>query len=330
MINFFKKQYKSHLIRNLSNMCALIVAYILISSVFVLSVGWLITRSEKQLEFKEKLGYDYVVESTTREDALLCYYKLDTLVTIEGDNGNKIHTNFYMDTIDSCDSRQVFATKSLSENQIEISRKVAEKIGVSVGDKVYVHLSIFNDPQVYIVAIIGEYIDDFYDYSDDSDFSVAAIPYTAKIADNAKGRFVGFYTQEEYAVFYDRGISYSEIYNVENEFQHDSTILMFTKIVCGIVYVLFAVVFSVIAHKRVFLEIRKYFVAGMGYKKVKTMHLLDKIVFEVSPLLFPTLFIAIGCMIGIVSVKLLITLFLVFITQVIAILVWREGYEKAN
>ena len=330
MINFFKKQYKSHLIRNLSNMCVLIVAYILISSVFMLSVCCLISRNEKQLEFKEKLGYDYVIESATCEDASLCYYKLDTLVTIESDNGNKIHTNFYMDISDSCDSRQVFATKSLSENQIEISRKVAEKIGVSVGDKVYVHLSIFNDPQVYTVAIIGEYIDDFYDYSDDSDFSVAAIHYTAKIADNAKGRFVGFYTQEEYVDFYDSGISYSEIYNVENELQHDGTMLLISKIVCVIVYVLFAVLFSIIAHKRVFLEIRKYFVAGMGYKKVKTMHLLDKIVFEVSPLLFPMLFIAIGCMIGIVSVKLLMTVAFIFTSQVIAILAWREGYEKAN
>ena len=98
MINFFKKQYISHLIRNLSNMCVLIVAYILISSVFMLSMGGMISCNEKQLEFKENLNYDYVIESTTCEDDSFCYYKLDTLVTIESDTGNKIHTNFYMDT----------------------------------------------------------------------------------------------------------------------------------------------------------------------------------------------------------------------------------------
>ena len=330
MINFFKKQYISHWIRNLSNMCVLIVVYILISSAFMLSMGGMISCNEKQLEFKENLNYDYVIESTTCEDDSFCYYKLDTLVTIESDTGNKIHTNFYMDTKNSFDKKQLFSTGNLSENQIEISRKVAEKIGVNIGDKIYVHLSIFNDPQVYTVAIIGEYVDDFYDYSDDSDFSVAAIPYNPQIADNAKGRFVGFYTQEEYVHFYDSGLSYSQIYNVENEFRHDGTILLISKIVCAIVYALFAVVFSLIAHKRVFLEIRKYFVAGMGYKNVKAMHFLDKIVFEISPLLFPVLLIAIGCIIGIVSTQLLMTVGLIFTIQVITILVWREGYEKAN
>lgn len=279
-----RKEYKNHLKRNAYPLAIIggAFAILMVFIVGLLSRGMFL--NARQYNTISSNDYKYVVESSSLNPVLDVYYKMEQLVTCESKAERRIHVNAYMALQDVTYDNSPLSTKQLSNNEIAVSKKVAEKLKLSVGDKLNLHIGIYEDSVEYVIVEIIDYVDDFYIFEENVDFSVIKIAYSEAIEKGVKGSYVTFLSESGLQEFQNKNFSYSEINNVGAECEILFKKILLMNIVSVSVFLIVCISYISIIKRILDKEIRKYFINGYGYKQTKKIALFDYLIWIVSPL----------------------------------------------
>ena len=118
--------------------------------------------------------YSQVIVSNKLYPEYCSEYQFPELITVSSDSNKRINTNVY---IPSENVNNPMLDCTLKSDEIAISEKVANKLNLSVGSRVYLDFSISEQPKEYSVVSIISYCWNYYDVLDNSDFSVVHIGY---------------------------------------------------------------------------------------------------------------------------------------------------------
>ena len=228
------KGYKNHLKRNAYPLTIIGGAFAILVIFLISLLSHVMFINERQYNTISSNDYKYVVESSKLNPVSNVYYKIEQLVTCESKSNRRIQVNTYMDLPNvTCDNSPLL-TRQLNNNEVAISKKVAEKLNLNVGDKLNLHISLYEDGVEYVIVEIIDYVDDFYNFEENRDFSVIKVAYSKAIEKGLKGGYVTFLTENGLQEFMSKNYSYSNITNVETECE-----ILFKKILCQVDYVVF-------------------------------------------------------------------------------------------
>jgi hypothetical protein len=238
-----------------------------------------------------------------------------------------IHANFYVQT-NSQNNVKINGIK-LKNGEIAISKKIADELNVSIGDTIAIMLPMYVDASMYTVVEITPYVDDYYDFEDDYDFSVAIIGYDETVITNANGIYVGFLSTELLDAFMEQELPYNRLYYVLPELELERSNLIMLGMVFMIISMIIFAIYTIIINAMLKSEWRKYFIEGLGVKCTRKIILLDKTIFNASLGVFVSLLMLVSSLIGIVHVGYALAIVGIHSMLSIANLLWRDKYGKA-
>ena len=281
--NALKKVYIDHLKRTVHPLVMIGGVFVVLLMVVIALFSRMVVLRERQYKTISSSGYDYVVESSIVNPIPNVYYRMENLVTCENANHQRIHVNAYMDLPNVTYDVSPLQTKGLQAFEVAVSQKVAEKLKVGIGDTIQLHIGIYEDSITYTIVDIFGYIDDYYNFEDDEDFSAIKLAYSSPIETGARGKYITFLSDNKLQEFIDENYAYFSINDVRAEREwllgkiillNASTFLVYA--VVGIIYILFL-------KRLIDQEARKFFVNGYGYRKTKRIALLDYLIWIVTP-----------------------------------------------
>ena len=323
---FQKKIYKTHVKNNSYPAFLYWVAFALLISIFCFGCGSFLKAQRETLTTKEKMGYSHVVESTEYIAEYFSYYKLSNLVTIE--KGNHIaNANFYVQINSESDIR--ICSDNIAPGEIAISEKIAKNLNVSVGDSIQLMLPLYADASTYKVVKILSYVDDYYDFEDDYDFSVALIGYDSVIESHAKGVYVGFFTEEDVNAFLSQELPYNKMYYVTSELEQSKNEIITSNIIVLAVLTAMFSLYSILISTNLKKEWRKYFVEGVGLNFLRRLILLDKLIFIATLGLFVFALMFVASLLDIVLFDFALKVLVSYVAVMVVNLSWRDKYGKA-
>ena len=323
---FQKKIYKTHVKNNSYPAFLYWVAFALLISIFCFGCGSFLKAQRATLTTKEKMGYSHVVESTECNAEYFSYYKLSNLVSIEKGN-NIANANFYVQISSESDIR--ICSDNIAPGEIAISEKIASNLGASVGDSIQLMLPLYADASTYKVVKILSYVDDYYDFEDDYDFSVALIGYDAVIESHAKGVYVGFFTEEDVNAFLSQELPYNKMYYATSELEQSKNEIITSNIIVLAVLTAMFSLYSILISTNLKKEWRKYFVEGVGFNFLRRLILLDKLIFIATLGLFVSVLMFVASLLDIVLFDFALKVLVSYVAVMVVNLSWRDKYGKA-
>ena len=323
---FQKKIYKTHIKNNSYPAFLYWVAFALLISVFCFGCGSFLKAQRETLTTKEKMGYSHVVESTEYNVEYFSYYKLSNLVSIE--KGNHIaNANFYVQINSESDIR--ICSDNIAPGEIAISEKIARNLGASVGDSIQLMLPLYADASTYKVVKILSYVDDYYDFEDDYDFSVALIGYDAVIESHTKGAYVGFFTEEDVNAFLSQELPYNKMYYATSELEQSKNEIITSNIIVLATLTAMFSLYSILICTNLKKEWRKYFVEGVGVIFLRRLILFDKLIFIATLGLFVSVLMIFASLLDIVLFDFALKVLASYVAVMVLNLSWRDKYGKA-
>ena len=323
---FQKKIYKTHVKNNSYPAFLYWVAFALLISIFCFGCGSFLKAQRETLTTKEKMGYSHVVESTEYNAEYFSYYKLSNLVSIEKDN-HIANANFYVQINSESDIR--ICSDNIAPGEIAISEKIASNLGASVGDSIQLMLPLYADASTYKVVKILSYVDDYYDFEDDYDFSVALIGYDAVIESHAKGVYVGFFAEEDVNAFLLQELPYNKMYYATSELEQSKNETITSNIIVLAVLTAMFSLYSILISTNLKKEWRKYFVEGVGLNFLRRLILLDKLIFIATLGFFVSVLMFVASLLDIVLFDFALKVLLSYVAVMVVNLSWRDKYGKA-
>ena len=326
MTIYQKNIYRIHFKNNSYPAFLYWVAFALLVSIFCILSGSFLQTRQDSYETKKSLDYSYAIESSDFNEEYLSYYKLSNLVSISRDD-EVIHANFYVQT-NSQNNVRINGIK-LKNGEIAISKKIADELNVSTGDTIEIMLPMYVDASTYTVSEITPYVDDYYDFEDDYDFSVAVVGYDETVITNANGVYVGFLSDDMLNAFMAQELSYNQMYYVLPELELERSNLIMLEMVFMLISMIIFAIYTIIINAMLKSEWRKYFIEGLGVKCTRKIILLDKTIFNASLGVFVSLLMLVISLIGIVHAGYALVIVGIHSMLSIANLLWRDKYGKA-
>lgn len=280
--NTVRKEVGKHLRNNMSR--SILYAFVFIAALLVIIGISILYQSpiNRNISAIESLNCTSVIESNLCYSEFSCNYKMDNLITFCSMDNNRMNVNTYMD-LDGVST--ILHDVKLSENEVAISKRIAEKLNVSQGDKVYLELPLYDESLEYTVAEIIPFVWDYYEVEDNRDFSVACIGYNQSIERKTLGKYISFLNTEQVEAYMDKEYSYSETFNIQAEKEQ----LRLKTVVCTTIIMsllaLIVAVYSVIFYRIVLREIVKYRMDNYAICFLKKLYRLDYAVYCVLPLM---------------------------------------------
>lgn len=323
---FQKKIYKTHVKNNSYPAFLYWVAFVLLISIFCFGCGSFLKAQRETLTTKEKMGYSHVVESTEYNAEYFSYYKLSNLVSIE--KGNHVaNVNFYVQINSESDIR--ICNDNIAPGEIAISEKIASNLGANVGDSIQLMLPLYADASTYKVVKILSYVDDYYDFEDDYDFSVALIGYDAVIESHAKGVYVGFFTEEDVNTFLSQELPYNKMYYATSELEQSKNEIITSNIIVLAVLTAMFSLYSILISTNLKKEWRKYFFEGVGLNFLRRLILFDKLIFIATLGLFVSVLMIFASLLDIILFDFALKVLVSYVAVVVVNFSWRDKYGKA-
>lgn len=324
--NNLNNEYKRHVKRNF---IPLFITGLFFTLIIILTFS-LLTRGlvfdEMQYKTVSSKYYDYIVESSNNNYYKNSYYKINSLVTCENLEGEIIHSNAYMDLECLYDEKSPLFSDELEDREIIISKKIANKLEVDIGSFIYLHLFIYNTKVEYKIIDIIEYVDDYYDFEDDDDFSVFKIGYNPTIISGISGHYVSFLSNDEMKDYYDKNISHSNIYQINSELDVLLTNIILFNALLFVSYVSLCIAYVIFSKRKIDIELRKYFINGYGYKQTKNMAFLDYSIWIIVPIISTIIVFGLLCSFSKFSFILFLSM-TIFAIIIILSLLWRVGKQ---
>lgn len=272
--------------------------------------------------------YKQVVISNEYYPEYYSEYQFSDLISVSNGAKRTINTNAYM-TVPS--SNNPVLAYDLQKDEIAISVKAAQKLGLNVGDKAYLELSVFEEPKEYTVVSVIPYCWNYYDILDNSDFSVVHIGYDEKMVQSTAMKVAYYLNENEYNDYLGKNYSYTNHYNVEEELQTIHTRSIFLIVVCIVISTLLSGGFLLFLSHRVKREAVKYHYNGYKETFVKKIHLIDYLLLYIIPLcLFGVCITIMSIAIHFVYLHILAIVLIGLIMVAIVYLKEIKAYGKAH
>lgn len=324
---FQKKIYKIHIKNNSYPAFLYWVAFVLLISIFCICGGSFLRTAYDCYVAKENLGYSHVVESSEFDDDYFSCYKLDNLVSLSK-SSSSINCNFYIQVNGKTDIN--INRIKLGNGEIAISQRIADKLNVSVGESIQVALFMYDEPIVYKVVEITPYVDDYYDFADDYDFSVSVIGFDDTIVSHSNGKYVGFLTEERLNSFMNQKLPYTKMYSVEPELEVARRNIAIVSTVFTVIATVLFLIYTAIINNVLKTEWRKYFLEGVGVKCLRKFIFLDKIIFTGTLAILVSAILFVSALIGIIQLSFTLVISVSYLILTTANLLRRDRYGKAH
>lgn len=264
-----KEEFKDLLKRNTvytiwTPVCTVLVAIVL----FVVAI--LANHLPRVSEGISSLDYRYVLiaQEGYEENSFCRFIHLSTI-----SKDKNFNTNVYMQTPESnYRSDAPMYVKTLKSDEIALSEKLAEKIKASIGDIVMLELSIIENPVPYKVVGIFEYVDDYYEFNKNTDFSVCLIGYNSSIYLGQKNEKISFLNYDEKEKYLSSGMSYTGYLDVNYERKSLSILCLLRDIVIGAAFCILTLSFMCFEKRSIEPEWNRYHLGAYSNKVVKAFH----------------------------------------------------------
>lgn len=249
----------------------------------VLFVGFLTNHVTLINEGLGTLKYEYVVIGR-EPNSINSFYRFDYLCSLSSQKkttnlnvymqvpGSKYRDNSPMNSID------------LGTQDVAISKKTAKKMKLNIGDSVQLMFPVLDAPIEYTVADIFEYVDDYYDFNRNEDFSAVLLGYDEKLTRGMRNSVVSFLDEEEKNEFIASEASYIDIFDIRYDLKNLGIKSIIHDYSIGLIVSLVGLAFMLFEKKNVELEWRKFFFDGYTNRLVKKYHRLYGISVVIAPL----------------------------------------------
>lgn len=280
-----KKEYRKHFC-GMFSVLALYSCLLFICLAFVdIFLVYYIKPIQMETDSLESVGYHKVIVSNALENEYSPVRKLDNIITFSYDS-KKMNANTYI-----CSPSSYYRAYNLSDGEIAISKKMADRLHLTEGDIVKAEYSIYDHQIEYSVKEILPYASDAYDVRNNQDFSYAIIGYDDNLTNKASGKYVYFMDDNQYADWMNRNLSYDSHYDIEDELVDLNSYLLILYGIYFVVMIVFIVIVTILMRKAVNSEILKYYYEGYPVSVVKLFDRLDVLIFNGIPILLQIIFI---------------------------------------
>lgn len=280
---WFVLEYKKHLMAIFRVIILECVFIIGIFAVMNLLFKLFVFQEYQDYNFLSDKEYDIVVESDDFDLKYKKYKKISNVITVENEDGSIINANVYIDY-----GTGFLPLPRLGENEIVISKKIADEIGVTKGDIVSLEFPLFVTPIEYYVKDIFSYVSDFYDVGRSKYISTAIIGSNHIITDKLLGKMVYFLSQDEYSSFMGDQEAYTKKFDLDNERETIKGKLIVLHCVLISIFFICCLIGYLFAHKELMKENIKYYHDGFVAKTVRRINSLDHSLGMLIPLVFET------------------------------------------
>ena len=288
---YFCTEYKKHFFKNIFPLMWYELLFIVMNVLILMGLKQYSTPNILNLKALCEGKYEYVVESSEKYEQFAGIYKLDNLVSIYNEDGKHYNVNYYMkNEYATFDNLQEAGGDS---RELVLSKKAADKIGDQTEDFVDVDLPILDEKSSFKIVEIIPYLNDYYNVTENTDFSVAIIGYDETFEKATSGKYVYFLSTDEMNQFLADELSYKEIYEISQE---RTKLEMKTKMaqwVMCIVFIIISFSYLMLIKREIISESKKYYYDVVGVGAVKKIYWLDHVIFYVFPMLIS--YALLGC-----------------------------------
>ena len=325
---YFYTEYKKHFLKNFSPLFWYAVVFIAIATLILVGLKQYATPNLSNLKALNEGRYEYVVESSEKYEQFAGMYKLDNLVSVYNEAGKHYNVNYYMKNESA--TLDTFQETQIASGELVLSKKVANRIGVQTGDSVSVDLPISDEKSSFKIVEIMPFLNDFYNITENVDFSVAIIGYDKTFEEATTGKYVYFLSTDEMNQFLSDELSYKEIYEVSQErSQLEKKVKMAQWSAC-IIFLLISSAYLILINREIISESKKYYYDLAGVKFVKKIYWLDHIMFYAFPMM--AFYALLGCLgrYNIFDNKCYLMIAIVNVFHFIVIQIGGSKFGKAN
>lgn len=278
----YRYEYVKHLQKNAFPILLYLIAFMIITAAVTLSAAAIINPLTKNVTSIKDCDYDYAVESKNKSLDYRQNYKLENLVTFLNTD-KRINVNTYLSS-DTNNGVMCF-NNVLNADEVAISRRIADRLGVDVGDQLQVDLPIYDTPSTYQVKEVFPYVSDYYKIDDNKDFAVAFLGYDEKIESYTRGNYVFFLTNSEFEQLSQSSLNYNQKYYVHGELKAlANKVMAYTAIILCIMFSI-GLLYHVIISRCIKREVIKYSKDGFSLNVVKGFYKADHVLYSAVPLL---------------------------------------------
>lgn len=279
----YRYEYIKHLQKNACPILLYLIAFMIISAAVTLCAAAIINPLTKNCTSVKECIYDYAVESQNKSHDYRQNYRFENLVTFLHAN-KRINVNTYL--CSDANNGIINFNDFLKPDEVAISRQIADRLRVGVGDQLQIALPIYDTPSTYHVKLILPYVSDYYKIDDNKDFAVAFLGYDGKIESNTRGKYVSFLTDREFDQFIHSSFDYDQKYYVQGELKSLSNKSnVYTAIILCVMFSIVCI-YHVIITKFIKREVIKYSKDGFSLNVVKGFYKADHVFYSAFPLLF--------------------------------------------
>ncbi|MBO5320556.1 MAG: hypothetical protein J6B01_12240 [Ruminococcus sp.] len=279
----YRYEYVKHLQKNAFPILLYLIAFVIVSAAVTLCAAAIINPLTKNCTSVKECNYDYAIESQNKSHDYRQNYRLENLVTFLNDN-KRINVNTYLCSDDN--NGIINFNDFLKPDEVAISKQIADRLRVGVGDQLQVALPIYDTPSTYHIKVIFPYVSDYYKIDDNKDFAVAFLGYDEKLESNTRGKYIYFLTGGEFEDFTHLSLDYDQKYFVQGELEALARKSYFYTAVILCIMFSFACAYHIIISKFIKREVIKYSKDGFSLNVVKGFYKADHVIYSVFPLLF--------------------------------------------
>ncbi|MBP3753379.1 MAG: hypothetical protein J6I66_00810 [Lachnospiraceae bacterium] len=319
-------EYKSHFKAMIPSLawlfCVLMMGFVLWDIAF----SEIVYPLQREKDYINQSRYSYVVESSNDYGNYSRLKKLDNIITFTNDQGKRLNVNTYIPV-----ETAVLGEWNLQENEIAVSQKLADKLGLSVGSMISADYPVYDLPMEYEVKVILPYASDLYNSMDSQDFSYAVVGDDGVLLNQAKGIWTYFLNTQEYEEYYERNNSYINRFDLTEEKENLSIKIMVRYVALVVIMLALVITVAVLMHKEINREVLKYYYDGYGIHHVKRIDRKDHFFFYGIPCVVQIIWVAFLIRKAEYPIAFFLCVFVILVSMLfITMFVGGRKYGKAN
>ena len=322
MVNEYRSHFKAMIPSLAWLFSVLVMGFILWNIAF----SGLVYPFQRELDYINESKYSYVVESSNDYEKYSRLKKLDNIITFTNDRGKRLNVNTYLPV-----ETAMLGEWDLQENEIAVSQKLADKLGLSVGSIVSADYPVYDRPMEYEVKVILPYASDLYNTIDSQDFSYAVVGDDGVLMNQAKGIWVYFLSPQEYEEYYVKNNSYINHFDLSEEKENLSIKIIIRYAVLVVFMLALVITVAVLMHKEINKEVLKYYYDGYEIHQVKRIDRRDHFFFYGIPCIVQIICVGFIIRKAEYPIAFFLCVFVILVTMLfITMFVGGRKYGKAN
>lgn len=319
-------EYKSHFKAMIPSLawlfCVLMMGFVLWDIAF----SEIVYPLQREKDYINQSRYSYVVESSNDYGNYSRLKKLDNIITFTNGQGKRLNVNTYIPV-----ETAVLGEWNLQENEIAVSQKLADKLGLSVGSMISADYPVYDLPMEYEVKVILPYASDLYNSMDSQDFSYAVVGDDGVLLNQAKGIWTYFLNTQEYEEYYERNNSYINRFDLTEEKENLSIKIMVRYVALVVIMLALVITVAVLMHKEINREVLKYYYDGYEILYVKRIDRKDHFFFYGIPCIVQIIWVALFMRKAEYPIAFFLCVFVILVSMLfVTMFLGGRKYGKAN